>query len=201
MSENPFYHSAGNHDAKAVHLPRDDDITVSKERSKEENPYEQPVDNAWGGMMNPCFARSPPLRVSLGVKGDEVTRAGEHLNAYMKGAGAAVRASSTSQRKKFNRQKSGEKDNRQVEKQSLKMGEVRTSFENPFYRERSRSGGSGRNGSYPLENPIYSTISETRPRLLPTRSPTINEASAESVEILEQDDPQYEELNFGNSTA
>lgn len=36
-------------------------------------------------------------------------------------------------------------------------------------------------------------------RLLPTPSPTINEALAESVEILEQDDPQYEALNFGNS--
>ena len=194
MSDNPIYNTASNNDAKAVNLPRDDDITVSKERNKEENPYEEPV-----GMMNPCFARSPPLRVSLEGKGDEVTRAGEDLNAYMKGAGAAVRASSASQRKKFKRQKSGEKGNGEVEKQSLKMGEFPPSFENPFYRGRGSSGGSGRSGRNALENPIYSTIPETR--LLPTPSPTINEAPAESVEILEQDDPQYEALNFGNSTA
>ena len=76
------------------------------------------------------------------------------------------------------------------------MGEVSPSFENPFYRGRGSSGGSGRN---PLANPIYSTIPETR--LLPTPSPTINEAPAESVEILVQNDSQYEALNFGNSTA
>ena len=98
------------------------------------------------------------------------------MNTYLKGVGAAVRASSASQRKKFKRQKSGEKDNREVEKQSLKMGEVPPSFENPFYRGRGSSVGSGRSGRNPLENPIYSTIPETR--LLPTPSPTINEALA-----------------------
>jgi len=199
VSNNPIYNTASNNDAKTVNLPKDDDITVSKERNKEENPYEEPVDNAIGGMMNPYFARSPPLRVYLEGKGDEVTRAGEDLNAYMKGTGAAVRASSVSQRKKFKRQKSGEKDNREDEKRALKMGEVPPSFENPFYRGRGSSGGNGRSGRNPLENPIYSTIPETR--LLPTPSPTINEALAESVEIREQDDPQYEALNFGNSTA
>ena len=50
------------------------------------------------------------------------------------------RASSVSQRKKFKRQKSGEKDNREVEKPSLKMEEVPPSFENPFYSGRGRSG-------------------------------------------------------------
>ena len=133
MSNNPIYNTASNNDAKTVNLPKDDDITVSKERNKEENPYEEPVDNAIGGKMNPYFTRSPPLRVSLEGKGDEVTRAGEDLNAYMKGAGAAVRASSVSQRKKVKRQKSGEKDNREDKKRALKMGEVPPSFENPFY--------------------------------------------------------------------
>ena len=119
----------------------------------------------------------------------------------MKGAGAAVRASTVSQRKKCKRQKSGEKDNRKIEKQSLKMGEVSPSFENPFYRGRGSSGGVGRSGRNALENPIYSTIPEPRPHLLPTPSQTISKAPAEPVEILEQNDSQYEALNFGNSTA
>ena len=141
------------------------------------------MDNAYVVTTNPCYARSPPLR----GQGRWVTRTGQNLYAYMNVAAAAVRASSTSQRKKFKRQKSGEKDSKEVEKQSLKMGEFLPSFENPFYRGLGSSGGSGRSGRNPLENPIYSTIPETRPRLPPTPSPTISEAPAESVEILEED--------------
>lgn len=204
VSENPIYSSADNRKAKSVNLSKEDDIVASKERNKEENPYLEPKDCAFGGAMNPCYARSSSSGVSLGVKGaelqgNEVVEAEQELDAHMKGASAVVCASSVPRPKKLKRQWNTGKENRELELQSLKMGEVPPSFENPFYNGRGGGGDSTRDTRAP-DNGLYSTIPDVQPRLPPIPARRINEASSESLGIREQND-HYESLNFGNFNA
>ena len=212
MADNPIYSSVTDqdeefenplHGTKSVNLPKGDDIAAAKARNKEENPYMEPQGGACGGALNPCYARTSVMQVSLGAsggkqQGDEISRAEKDFENYTKGAKAKVRASNVHP-KNLKRQKSDEKANTEIErrrqeKRDANRGEVPPSFENPFY-----SGGSD---EFNRNEGTYSTISElnnVRPRLPPRPSRRLNEAPSEPLEVRVDD--TYEALNFGNSNA
>jgi len=176
---------------------------TAKARNKDEVPYMEPVDGAHGGALNQRSTSSPPMRVSLGdsgdkLRGNEIARAEDGLETYLKGAKAKVRASNTSQLRKFKRQRSDEKVKSDEGRRSLKRGEAPPSFENPFYSNNVII----RDGGNSTENHTYSSISalqNDRPRLPPRPSRRSHEAPPEPLEIREDD--TYEALNFGHTEA
>lgn len=209
MSENPLYNSrsTGRHQefsnplhTKAVNLPEEeDDITAAKAKNNKDEDYLEPKDGACGGVCNPRYSASPPMRVSLSNNsgkplGDEIS---PQKDAYLKGAKAKVRASNASQQKKFKRQRSGEKPSDSEEMCSLKKSEVPPSFDNPFY-----SDNPSRDQENPSEDPTYATIPALqggRPALPPRTLQLSHEAPPETIEF--DDDDTYEKVNFGDTEA
>ena len=201
MSENPLYYRPFTNNTGR---PEEDDIASAKAEKKEENPYSEPKDGAYGGASNPCYEKSPPMRVSLDnesakPKGGEVAEAEKNLNAYLKGAHVKVRTSNAAQPKKFKRQRSGEKASNKEEMRSLKGSEVPPSFENPFYSDNHAR----EQATPPSEDPTYSTIPALqggRPCLPPRTLRRSYEAPPEPIELQDEDDT-YEKVNFGDTEA
>lgn len=188
--------------SKSIRLPEEDDIAAAKAQNNEEHFYMEPQDGALKVATNPCYASSPPLRVSFGdnkdkPQGDGMARAERDLEAFARGAKAEARASNAFQPKTFRRQRSDEKAKNDEERRALKRGEVPPSFENPFY-----GGVVRRDEGNSIENPTYSTIPAShngRPRLPPRPSRRSYEEPSETLEV--QEDDTYESLNFGHTDA